>query len=180
MIPTANLALVAIGTGASAGLAIFGWGRFTGFFAHPALIALVIPMFVLSGVALFAGGNLSSGVREDLPTRWVIAAFGRIGLLAAYPPAYTDRKQFWTLDCEAIRWLGVVLFAAGGPLRIWAVFVLGCRFSGLVAIQSGHTSRDQRCIQYHPSPQLSRPAREFVRVGTGVSFEESAYCSQRS
>jgi protein-S-isoprenylcysteine O-methyltransferase Ste14 len=32
-----------------------------------------------------------------------------------------------------------VLFAAGGALRIWPVFVLGERFSGLVAIQPGHT-----------------------------------------
>jgi protein-S-isoprenylcysteine O-methyltransferase Ste14 len=35
--------------------------------------------------------------------------------------------------------LGVVLFAAGGALRLWPVFVLGRRFSGLVAIQPGHT-----------------------------------------
>jgi protein-S-isoprenylcysteine O-methyltransferase Ste14 len=78
-------------------------------------------------------------VREDRANRWVIAAFGLIGLLAAYLPAYTDRKEFWTLDGDAIRWLGVVLFAAGGALRIWPVFVLGHRFSGLVAIQPGHT-----------------------------------------
>ena len=32
-----------------------------------------------------------------------------------------------------------MLFAAGGALRIWPVFVLGRRFSGLVAIQTGHT-----------------------------------------
>ena len=32
-----------------------------------------------------------------------------------------------------------MLFAAGGALRIWPVFVLGRRFSGLVAIQPGHT-----------------------------------------
>jgi protein-S-isoprenylcysteine O-methyltransferase Ste14 len=38
-----------------------------------------------------------------------------------------------------VRWLGVVLFAAGGALRLWPVFVLGRRFSGLVAIQPGHT-----------------------------------------
>src|SRR5262245_63691517 len=37
-----------------------------------------------------------------------------------------------------IRWLGVALFAAGGALRIWPVFVLGKRFSGLAAIQPGH------------------------------------------
>jgi protein-S-isoprenylcysteine O-methyltransferase Ste14 len=77
-------------------------------------------------------------VREGHANRWVIVAFGLIGLLDAYLPAYTDRKEFWTLDGDAIRWLGVVLFAAGGALRIWPVFVLGRRFSGLVAIQPAH------------------------------------------
>jgi protein-S-isoprenylcysteine O-methyltransferase Ste14 len=43
------------------------------------------------------------------------------------------------LDGEAMRWTGVALFVAGGVLRIWPVFVLGRRFSGLVAIQPGHT-----------------------------------------
>jgi protein-S-isoprenylcysteine O-methyltransferase Ste14 len=64
---------------------------------------------------------------------------GKIQPFEAYLPAYTDRKEFWTLDGEAIRWLGVVLFAAGGALRIWPVFVLGHWFSELVAIQPGHT-----------------------------------------
>jgi len=32
----------------------------------------------------------------------------------------------------------VALFGAGGALRLWPVFVLGDRFSGLVAIQPGH------------------------------------------
>jgi protein-S-isoprenylcysteine O-methyltransferase Ste14 len=121
------------------GLAILGWGGFAAFFSHPPLIAVAIIPLVLSSVAVFSGGNLSPGVREDRANRWVIAAFGLIGLLDAYLPAYTDRKEFWTLDGDAIRWLGVVLFAAGGGLRIWPVFVLGQRFSGLVAIQPGHT-----------------------------------------
>ena len=93
----------------------------------------------MAGAALFAGGNLSPGEREDRGNRWVIAAFAVIGLLAAYLPAYTDRREFWTIDGDAVRWLGVVLFAAGGALRLWPVFVLGNRFSGLVAIQPGHT-----------------------------------------
>jgi protein-S-isoprenylcysteine O-methyltransferase Ste14 len=69
----------------------------------------------------------------------VIGALLVIGLLSAWLPAYTDRKEFWTLDGDAIRWLGVALYAAGGALRMWPVFVLGRRFSGLVAIQPGHT-----------------------------------------
>jgi protein-S-isoprenylcysteine O-methyltransferase Ste14 len=134
-----RLLSVALGTAAYVGLAILGWGGFRPFFSHPALIALVVVLFALSGVALFAGGNLSPGIREDRANRWVIAAFALIGFLNAYLPAYTDRKEFWTIDTDRIRWLGVVLFAAGGALRIWPVFVLGHRFSGLVAIQPGHT-----------------------------------------
>ena len=139
MTSAARLTLIVIGTVAYLGIAVLGWGGFAAFFSHPALIALAIVFFALSGAALFAGGNLSPGEREDRGNRWVIGALGLIGLLAAYLPAYTDRKEFWTLDGDAIRWLGVALFAAGGALRIWPVFVLGRRFSGLVAIQTGHT-----------------------------------------
>jgi protein-S-isoprenylcysteine O-methyltransferase Ste14 len=62
-----------------------------------------------------------------------------IGLVNAYLPAYTDHKELWSIDEDTTRWLGVVLFAAGGALRIWPVFVLGNRFSGLAAIQPEHT-----------------------------------------
>ena len=136
---TIRLILIVAGGAAYLGLAILGWGGFAAFFSHPALIALAIVFFAVSGVALFAGGNLSPGEREDRGNRWVIAAFTVIGLLAAYLPAYTDRREFWTIDGDVVRWLGVVLFAAGGALRLWPVFVLGNRFSGLVAIQPGHT-----------------------------------------
>jgi len=140
MTPTPKVAFIAIvGSLAYFGLAILGWGSFAAFFSHPALIALAIVGIVLTGVALLSGGNLSPGEREDRGNRWVLAAFGVIGLLLAYLPAYTDRTDVWTLDGDAVRWLGVVLFAAGGALRIWPVFVLGRRFSGLVAIQPGHT-----------------------------------------
>jgi protein-S-isoprenylcysteine O-methyltransferase Ste14 len=137
--PTVRLILVVVGTAAYLGLAVLGWGGFAPFFSHPALIALSIALSVLAGASLFAGGNLSPGVREDRGNRWVIVAFALIGLLNAYLPAYADRRQLWTIDGDTIRWLGVVLFAAGGALRIRPVFVLGRRFSGLVAIQPGHT-----------------------------------------
>ena len=154
MIPSPRLTLFTVAaTVAYLGLAVLGWGGFSAFFSHPALIALAVVLFVLSAVALFSEGNLSPGVREDRANRWVIVAFGLIGIVAAYLPAYTDRKGFWTLDEETIRWLGVGLFAAGGALRLWPVFVLGRRFSGLVAIQPGHelvTSGVYRVVR-HPS-----------------------------
>jgi protein-S-isoprenylcysteine O-methyltransferase Ste14 len=139
MQPALRLTFVALGVCAYVGLAILGWGGFRPFFSHSALIALVVVLFALSIVSFFAGGNLSPGVREARSNRWVLPIFGVIGFLNAYLPAYTDRREFWTIDGEMIRWLGVVLFAAGGVLRLWPVFVLGERFSGLVAIQPRHT-----------------------------------------
>src|SRR6266404_6106962 len=154
MAPTPKLASVAIlASLAYLALAVLGWGSFTAFFSHAALSALAIMLVVLCVVALFSGGNLSPGEREDRGNRWVLAAFGVIGLLMAYLPAYTDRIEFWTIDGDAVRWLGVVLFAAGGALRIWPVFVLGHRFSGLVAIQPGHrlVTSGVYAIIRHPS-----------------------------
>jgi len=121
------------------GLAVLGWGGFAAFFAHPARIALVVITVALTAASLFSAGNLSPGEREDRRNRWVLAAFTVLGLLGAYVPAWTDRMGAWTLDGDTVRWLGVVLFALGGVVRLWPVFVLGRRFSGLVAIQPGHT-----------------------------------------
>ena len=95
-------------------------------------------MFGLAVVAYFSGGGLTTGVREDRSNRWVLVPFTLLGLALGFVPAYTDRINFWTLDGDGVRWLGVVLGAAGGFLRIYPVFVLGNRFSGLVAIQAGH------------------------------------------
>ncbi|HEV3176607.1 MAG TPA: isoprenylcysteine carboxylmethyltransferase family protein [Stellaceae bacterium] len=134
-----RIILVIVGSAAYFGLAILGWGGLAAFFSHPALVALGVAMAALAGVSLFAGGSLSPGVREDRSNRWVITAFALLGLLNGFLPAYADRLDFWTIDGDSTRWLGVLLFAIGGALRIWPVFLLGRRFSGLVAIQPGHT-----------------------------------------
>jgi protein-S-isoprenylcysteine O-methyltransferase Ste14 len=120
-------------------LAVLAWGGWQPFFAHPALIALAAVTVALMIVAPFSSGNVSSGEQEDRGNRWVLVAFSLIALVNAYVPAYTDRIGIWTLDGDTTRWLGIFLYAVGGALRLWPVFVLGSRFSGLVAIQPGHT-----------------------------------------
>ena len=87
MTPSPRLALLTVvATLAYLGLAILGSGGFALFFSHPALIALTVALFAMSGVALFSEGNLSAGEREDRANRWVIAALGLIGVVAAYLP----------------------------------------------------------------------------------------------
>ncbi len=121
------------------GLAIAGWGGWSAFFSHPEMRALVGVTVVLMALAVPSGGGLSKGEKEDRGNRWVLGAFSVIALLMTFFSAYTDRIGFWTLDGDTLRWVGVVVCLAGGLLRIIPVYVLKNRFSGLVAIQAGHT-----------------------------------------
>src|SRR5271154_2102850 len=120
------------------GLAIVGAGGPSRFFSYPPLTAVSVVTIALGFVGLFSEGHIGSGVREDRSNRWVIAALGVLGILDAYLPAYTDRVDFLTFGGEATRWLGFILYTVGGVLRLAPVFVLGRRFSGLVAIQPEH------------------------------------------
>jgi len=123
------------------GLAVWGWGGWSAFMAHPARAGAVAATVVLSVAAMFTSGNISSGRREDTKNRWIFLPFLVLGFVLAWLPAYTDRRDIWTIDGDAARYLGL------------AVFVLGRRFSGLVAIQEGHelvTGGLYRVIR-HPS-----------------------------
>jgi protein-S-isoprenylcysteine O-methyltransferase Ste14 len=135
---TVTAAFAIAGSLAYLALAAFGAGGIRVFLSRPQFLAVALITLALALAAGFTQGGIRSGAREDRSNRWVLAAFAVIGLLDGYLPAYTDRIAFWTLDGETLRWLGVVLFIGGGVLRVWPVFVLGRRFSGLVAIQPGH------------------------------------------
>ena len=134
-------------------LAVLGAGGFAAFFSHPARTILAVASLVMASAAFFSDVNLSSGEREDRSNRWIFVPLLVIGLLSAFLPAYAERQGWWILDGETVHWLGVFFYLAGGALRIWPIFVLGRRFSGLVAIQPGHelvTDGIYRVIR-HPS-----------------------------
>ncbi len=134
-------------------LAVLGAGGFAAFFSHSARTILAVASLVMASAAFFSDVNLSSGEREDRSNRWIFLPLLVIGLLSAFLPAYAERQGWWVLDGDTVRWLGVFFYLAGGALRIWPIFVLGRRFSGLVAIQPGHelvTEGIYRVIR-HPS-----------------------------
>jgi protein-S-isoprenylcysteine O-methyltransferase Ste14 len=119
-------------------IAILLLGGWKAFVSHPALIAVVAVTLAMLVVAPFSNVNLSSGEKEDRANRWVFIAFSIIALASAVVPPYTDRLDFWTIDGETTRWIGFAIYVLGGALRLYPVFVLGRRFSGLVAIQTHH------------------------------------------
>ena len=134
-------------------LAVWGWGGWFAFIAHPARTGAVVAIVAASIAAVFTSGNISSGRREDTGNRWIFLPFLVLGFLLAWLPAYTDRREIATIDGDAVRYFGLALFVVGCVVRIGPVFVLGRRFSGLVAIQEGHeleTGGFYRVIR-HPS-----------------------------
>jgi len=165
---TARLLLIVVSTLVWLSLAIFGLGGPKPFFSHEALIALTVVLCLMVVASVLAGGNLSSGVREDRGNRWVIAAFALVGLLDGWLPAWSDRNDFWVIDGETTRWIGVGLFAAGGVLRLWPVYVLGYRFSGLVAIQADHTLVTTGIYRFIRNP--SYLGLIVLTLGWGLTF----------
>jgi protein-S-isoprenylcysteine O-methyltransferase Ste14 len=131
-------ALTTVSLAGFLGLAIAGAGGPNRFFSHSPLIAVTAVTIALGFAALFTEGNLGAGVKEDRSNRWVIAALGVLSVIDAWAPAYTDRIDFLTFGGEGVRWVGFLLYSIGGVLRLAPVFVLGRRFSGLVAIQPEH------------------------------------------
>ncbi len=135
------------------GLVIAGWGDLAGFFTHPARLGLVLVTILLSILTLLSGANVSAGQREDVHNRWIFLPLALVGLAFAYLPPYADRHDLFLVDGDGVRYLGLLLYILGGGLRTWAIWTLGPRFSGLVAIQQDHLleTHGVYAIIRHPS-----------------------------
>jgi protein-S-isoprenylcysteine O-methyltransferase Ste14 len=136
------------------GLTILAWGDWASFLAHPARTWLVIGSFLLLIIACFSGSSgLSAGEKHSSASKTILYGFGLVILLLTLVPPYCDRREIWVIDGDTVRYLGLFLFFAGSILRLAAVFVLGRRFSGLVAIQPDHKLKTDGLYRYirHPS-----------------------------
>jgi protein-S-isoprenylcysteine O-methyltransferase Ste14 len=129
-------------------------GDWAAFFQSPARVGMVVVSLALCVAALFSGmGGMNPGKREDRGNRWVFLPIIALSLALALLPPYLDGLNLWTAYEAVTPYVGLVLLTLGGVLRLAAVFVLGRRFTGIVAIQEGHrleTGGLYRVIR-HPS-----------------------------
>jgi protein-S-isoprenylcysteine O-methyltransferase Ste14 len=150
-----RIAIVAtIGLIVQIGLIILAWGDWNSFFAHPARRELVVASVLLSIIVCFSGtSGISSGKSSSLQSKRVIVWFMVLFLPMTIVPPYTDRHDVWSIDGDGVRYLGLALFCTGSVIRLIAVFALGHRFSGLVAIQQNHKLKTDGIYRYvrHPS-----------------------------
>jgi protein-S-isoprenylcysteine O-methyltransferase Ste14 len=117
----------------------FGRGDWVPFFQSPARVAAIVVSLILSLLVVFSGfGGMNPGIREDRGNRWIFSPVFGLALGMAVLPAYLDGRNLWVTDEAVTPYVGLALLTVGGTLRLAAVFVLGRRFTGLVAIQEGH------------------------------------------
>ena len=134
------------------GLAVWGYGGWAGFIASPARAGTILVFVAASVAAMFTSGNITSGRREDTSNRWILAPFMIVGFLLAWLPAYTDRREIWTIDGDVVRYTGLAMLAIGCWLRLRPVFVLGQR-----PVQ--WSGGDQRVSRTHFTDGLYRVVR---------------------
>jgi protein-S-isoprenylcysteine O-methyltransferase Ste14 len=136
--------------------AAFSIGRGDGsaLFESPARVGALVVSLALCTLVYFCDfGGMNPGKREDRANRWIFGPILLLSLGLAVLPAYLDGHNLWVADDTITPCVGLVLLTLGGALRMAAVFVLGRRFTGLVAIQEGHRLQTRGLYRYirHPS-----------------------------
>lgn len=129
-------------------------GDWLAFFESPARVGALVVSLGLCAFVLFCNfGGMNPGKKEDRGNRWIFGPFFVLTLGLAVLPAYLDGRDWWTTDETVTPYVGLALLTLGGVLRLAAVFVLGRRFTGLVAIQEGHRLQTRGLYRYirHPS-----------------------------
>ena len=149
-----NLAFGIGGTLPFLALVIWGWGDWTTFFANPARVGLII--LTLSGATAYGFSGSSSvgiGRREDPGSRWIFIPLIIMAIAFAWLPPHLDRLNRWSIDGDAVRYLGLIITAIGGFVRVATVFELGHRFSIFVAVQPDHRLKTDGFYRFvrHPS-----------------------------
>jgi protein-S-isoprenylcysteine O-methyltransferase Ste14 len=134
-------------------LPIWAWGSVSGLLAHPARAGTFLVAAAGAVAFLFSGMDFTSLKWEDRRARIVLVAGIAIMAPLLFLPVYADRRDIMVFDGDAVRYLGLVLYAAGCVLRIGPMFTLKKRFRAPWTTQEQHdlvTTGFYRYIR-HPS-----------------------------
>jgi len=134
-------------------LPCWAWGSVSGLLAHPARAGAFLVAAAGAVAFLFSGMDFTSLKWEDRRTRLVIPAAIAITVPLLFLPVYADRREIMVFDGDAVRYLGLVVYAAGCVLRIGPMFTLKNRFRAPWTTQQQHylvTTGFYRHIR-HPS-----------------------------
>jgi protein-S-isoprenylcysteine O-methyltransferase Ste14 len=107
----------------------WGWDDWRGLLAHPARVGVGLVLIVAVMVSVFAPISPAGFLQRDTRGVWLLAPISLAVLALTLLPPYCDRRGLWTLDGDAVRYLGLALFTVGAVLRIGPIFALAGRFT---------------------------------------------------
>src|SRR6516225_1364087 len=131
-----------------------GRGDWVAFLQSPARAGALVVSLALSALVVFSDfGGMNPGKKEDRSNRWIYGPIFVLLLGMAVLPPYLDGRNLWAADEAVTPYVGLALLTLGGTLRLAAVFALGRRFTGLVAIQEEHRLQTGGLYRHirHPS-----------------------------
>jgi protein-S-isoprenylcysteine O-methyltransferase Ste14 len=135
-------------------LMVMGWGSWSGFFAHPVRVGVVLLHLIMIPVMTFATSGRSRGLRDAPDWRPFFPLLMVHSLFTAFVMPYMDARALWVLPGDDVtRWTGFAVLTTGVALRLGPMLELGKRFVSVVALQPDHalhTGGFYRLVR-HPS-----------------------------
>ncbi len=124
-------------------LVSWGVGNVDGFLAHPVRVAYGVVAVAVMAAALAVLPQAGRGWREGTKTvarqRIAVLLLQILGIGTVVVAPWGDGRGIGALPLgDAGRYAGLVLFAVGYGIVLWATAVLGRQFSVQVTIQEGH------------------------------------------
>jgi protein-S-isoprenylcysteine O-methyltransferase Ste14 len=120
-------------------LMVLGWGSWSGFFAHPVRIGVVVIHLLMIPVMTFCTAGRSRGIRNARDWKPFFPLLVAHSLFTAWAMPAMDAREILVLPGgDALRWTGLGFLALGALLRLWPMVTLGRRFASVPAIQERH------------------------------------------
>jgi protein-S-isoprenylcysteine O-methyltransferase Ste14 len=150
---------ILIGTALFAGLPLAGWGLadIQGFISNPARLSYLVVVVLLQIFVTwkFPGAGRSQSKGRQIVRRQQVAVvlLQVLSLAIVIVAPFSDRHQIGVLGAaDAIRFVGLALFAAGFSAMNWSAASLGKQFSVQVTLQADHQLITGGLYQYvrHP------------------------------
>jgi len=135
-------------------LMVMGWGSWSGFFAHPVRLGVVVLHLIMIPVMTWSTSGRSRGLKSAPDWRPFFPLLVFHSLFTAFLMPYMDARDLWVLPGgDLTRWAGFCVLALGVSLRLGPMLELGRRFVSVVAVQEGHTLHTTGFYRWvrHPS-----------------------------
>ena len=155
------------------GLPLIGWGvsDIQGFLNNPARLGYVVLAILLEAFVVIklpqVGRNRGEAKKTIQRQRWTVLLMQILSLAIVVFAPYSDHQNATVLgEVEAIRYVGLLLFAFGFVTMNWAEASLGKQFSVQVALQENRQLVTNGLYQYLRHPRYL----SIIIFNLGIAF----------